>query len=114
MKNLLLLLLCLLSFSSFAHKVSYQERQIFKIVVFDQDKHSFIEAAMIEIECDGQKMLNMTDEYGYAYFSVPDVDMVSLKVSMTGYKSLEINVPLDQKNIYFVGLSSNRTEYFVL
>jgi hypothetical protein len=114
MKSLLFLLLSLTSLSSYASNSDVQERQIFKIVVFDQDKHSFIEAAMIEIECDGQKMLNMTDEYGYAYFSVPDTDMLSLKVSMTGYQSLEVNIPLDQKNIYFVGLSSNRTEYFVL
>lgn len=91
-----------------------ETKRVFKIVVFDQEKHSFIEAAMVDIECGNQKFQNMTDELGYAYFSLPNTEMISLKVSMTGFKELTVDIPIDDKRIYFIGLSSNRTEYFVL
>ncbi|MBK9270008.1 MAG: hypothetical protein IPM48_00275 [Saprospiraceae bacterium] len=88
--------------------------KMIKFVVYDQEKHSFINAAEIELIVNEQKLTNMTDEYGYAYFLVPKADLASLKVQMVGYKDFAVNIELVDKAVCFIGLSKNRTEYYIL
>ncbi|MBK7232909.1 MAG: hypothetical protein IPH93_11780 [Saprospiraceae bacterium] len=88
--------------------------KLIKFVVFAQEKRSFVDAAEIELIVNDQKLVNLTDEFGYAYFMVPKADLASLKVQMSGYKEFCINIELIDKAVCFIGLSKNRTEYYIL